>query len=181
MAEGRQIGRIEEVDVALRERQPCLMLRMKLADGSRVGLSDVVSSNLLRDFLDVWSALSLWATRGLPCWVVTDGAEILALEPLMPDEGEALRLRSAVPEAVEASGPPPGAGPAPTAAQKSAQQTRWRELKRRADAAKINIEECRPTVTMSAEDIETMLEMAAAKVAAAEVTAAPGAAAEVAA
>lgn len=176
MAETRQIGRVEEVDVMLHDRQPCLSLRLKLADGQEAKDWRPATPELLRDYLDVWGVDALQSTRSLLCWVASSDGALLELAPLMPDEGDTLDLRdgTAKPAAMPDEAPTaPVEAPQPVAKAAAPkwpgsreQWQMWQDLSKRARAAEVAI--TAPTAGATAEDIDGLLAVARAKVDAAE-------------
>lgn len=171
MAETRQIGRVEEVDVLAYGRQARLRVEFKTTDGVLRALIAAVTHELLVDYLGVWGEVALQATLKRLCWVVHNDTTIFALAPLMEDEGQTFDLipASAVQRATMPAEAPqtPATAPEAAAAEKPTpeQAERWKTVKSRANTLKLNIEHCRPTPGLSREDVEALLVVAEALVA----------------
>lgn len=162
MAETRQIGRVNDVDVILRDRVPHLAVRFKLADGTGSMVRCPASRDLLRDYLDVWGVDGLQGTLSLLCWVTVDEGTILSLAPLMPDEGSELSLRGSAVEAAPAGPEAPAKKPAaeskgPPWPGSKQQWMRWTTLSRRAGQLGIDTTLFRPTAGTDEAAIEGLL------------------------
>jgi len=165
MAETRQIGRVEKVDVMLNEREPFLVVRFKLADEGDVVLTHPIAhATFLRDYLDVWAVDALQATDARLCWVTTEGRVVVELAPLMPDEGDTLDLRekSAAGATMPAKAPQSPAT-APEADRPTPEQgARWKAAISKARTLKLDIEHCRPKPGMTRDEVEGLLSVAEA-------------------